>query len=237
MLCPASAGPPARLGLSGFAARRLAPHRRRAGSSAAAPLVQRQRGLAEDIPWVRHSFMSRLRGEGCHSLSEPVVVLALVAALMFLLFAIIRFSVVSPVKTRGWKGRLRYPKPEGIARVCGFPPPQELIDFYRQAPFIDSVEFYLVDHSREPVAAWSIGAFSPLTPLDVREQRKISGVAGIPIADDLDKGTYFVASSGAVMLRSPNVPGGETEVATSITSFASFEARDRPLGEGGPTCT
>lgn len=207
----------------------------RIGAVRAAPPPRRgfdtSEHLAEDIPWARHSHVA-FEGRTMAQLVGTVVALALVAALMFLLYTIIRFSIVSPAKTRGWKGRLRHPEPEGIARVSGFPPPQELIDFYRQAPFIERVEFYLVDHSRKPVAAWSIGAFSPLTPLDVREQRKISGVAGIPIAGDLDKGTYFVAISGAVMLCSPNVAGGEAEVAPSITSFAGFEARDRPPGEG-----
>jgi hypothetical protein len=53
-------------------------------------------------------------------------------------------------------------------------------------------------------------------------------VPGIPIADDQNKGMYFVVNSGAVMLRSPTVAGGEVEVAPSIAMFASFEARERP---------
>ena len=36
----------------------------------------------------------------------------------------------------------------------------------------------------------------------------------------------------AVMLASPNIPGRETEVAPDITSFARFEAREDPPGEG-----
>jgi hypothetical protein len=46
-----------------------------------------------------------------------------------------------------------------------------------------------LDHSKGPAAIWPIGAFSPLTPRDVLEMTKVSGVKnGIPIADDLDKG-------------------------------------------------
>jgi len=88
---------------------------------------------------------------------------------MFLLGAITRFAIVSPAKTKASKSRLRRPEPEGI----------------------ESMEFYLVDRSRQPPATWPIGAFSPLTKADVREKMKISRVTGIPIADDLDKGMYL----------------------------------------------
>lgn len=157
-----------------------------------------------------------------------VVAVALIASLMFLLYIIIRFSIVSPAKTRGTRTRLRHPKPDGIDAIAGFAPTQELIDFYRQIPFVESVEFYLVDRSKKPPVAWPIGAFNPLTARDAREKAKIWSVAGIPIADDLNKGLYFVARSGAVFLRSPNVAGGEAEVAPSIRALASFEVRDKP---------
>jgi hypothetical protein len=56
-------------------------------------------------------------------------------------------------------------------------------------------------------------------------------IQGIPIADDMTKGTYFVASNGAVMLDSPNVVGRLTQVAPAIGAFASFEVRDTPPDE------
>ena len=161
-----------------------------------------------------------------------VIAVTVIAGLMFLLYTIIRFSIVSAAKTKGWQRRLRHPDPDGIDKVSGFQPPQDLIDFYRQASFLESMEFCLLDHSKKPSAAWSIGGFNPLTAADVRKQTKVSGVRGIPIADDMDKGMYFVAKTGAVMLASPNIPGRETEVAPDITSFARFEAREHPPGEG-----
>jgi hypothetical protein len=61
---------------------------------------------------------------------------------------------------------------------------------------------------------------------------KISGpLPGIPIADDMSKGTYFVAKSGAVMLDSPNVRGRRVEVAPSVAAFATFEPTDIPPEE------
>lgn len=158
------------------------------------------------------------------------VAVGAVASLVLLLYAIIRFSIVSPRRTRGWKRRLRHPETEGVHGVSGFQPSPDLIAFYRQAPFIELVEFYLVDRSKKPAVEWPVGAFNPLTPVDVREQMKISGVAGIPIADDLDKGTYFVTDTGAVMLHSPDVAGGVVEVAPSIAAFGRFEVSERPPG-------
>jgi hypothetical protein len=61
----------------------------------------------------------------------------------------------------------------------------------------------------------------------VREAQFISGQEKtIPIAWDMDKGVYLVTSTGAVVLRSPDVPGGEVPVAKSATQLLSFHAED-----------
>lgn len=49
---------------------------------------------------------------------------------------------------------------------------------------------------------------------------------GIPVASDLDKGSYVVLASGAVVLRSVDLPGGEVFVAASASELAAFTARD-----------
>lgn len=154
------------------------------------------------------------------------VSIALVAGLLALLYAIVRFSIISPAKTRGAANRLRSPQADGIGAIVGFAPSPALVGFYREAPFIESIEFYLVDRSKTPPAVWPIGAFSPLTPQDVRENRTVVPVDGIPIADDMDKGTYYVTNRGAVRLWSPDVPANDVEVAPTISSFLGFERRD-----------
>ena len=156
-----------------------------------------------------------------------LVAVLLVGFLLFLLGAIVRLSIISPRRTRGGGARLRDPDPAGVQTVCGFSPQPELVQMYRDSPIVTLAEAYLVDRSKTPPKAWFIGGFSPLTAADVLERRKISGVtSGIPIADDLGKGTYFVTPTGSVMLRSPGVPDGEIEVAPTLRAFGSFEPRE-----------
>ena len=158
-----------------------------------------------------------------------IVAAVLSAALVIglLAVAVVRFSIISPAKTRGATNRLRNPQPGGVEEICGFAPSPELLAFYKQAPFIESMEFHLVDRAKTPPAIWSIGAFSPLTPLDVREKRSLARVDGIPIADDLDKGMYYITKSGAVRLWSPNVPWNDVEVAPNITVLLGFERHSK----------
>lgn len=153
-----------------------------------------------------------------------------VGLLLLLLYAVLRFSVVSSLRTKGARTRLRRPEPGGIAKVCGFSPPEELVDFYLRCPFVESMEFYLVDRSTAPVTCWAIGEFSPLTIQDVREQRAILGpkLKGIPIGSDMGKGGYYVSKNGAVMLFSPNVDQWTIQVAPNVKAFADFEPVDTP---------
>jgi hypothetical protein len=151
-----------------------------------------------------------------------------VAGALLVLGAILRFSVLSQWRLRGSRQLLRSPDLDSVQRICGFTIPLALDRMYREASFIDKSEFELVDTSASPPTAWTIGAFNALTPPAVREWRSISGVPGVPLADDLDKGVYFVSASGSVMLASPNVDGGKVLVAPSVEEFAMFEAREFP---------
>ncbi|MFO0584076.1 MAG: hypothetical protein U0229_17525 [Anaeromyxobacter sp.] len=153
---------------------------------------------------------------------------AFVSWLLFGLGTIIRFSFVSWLRTRGASKRLRTPEPEGVAAVCGFPPPPALVELYRTAPFIERGGFRLVDLATDPPARWHIYGFTPLTARDVREERKITGVKdGIVFASDGDKGAYVALPDGRVVLRSPNVPNREVLVAESPERFATFGTRRR----------
>ena len=151
-------------------------------------------------------------------------------ALLALIF-IVRFSIVSPALRTSAKRALRHPQVQGIEAIAGFGPPLELLAFYQHAPFLENREFYLVDRACTPPTIWSFGAFQPLTARAVRENRRIANVDGIPIADDLDKGMYYVTSGGAVRLRSPNVASGEVHVSPDVTSLLRLEFHERWPGD------
>lgn len=150
------------------------------------------------------------------------------AVLLWFLWIVLRASVISPWLTRGAPERLRRPMPREVEAVCGFPPPPELLRLYTVSPLVGrALEFDLLDRSREPAPRWTISGFYPLTARDLREARSIHGVRdGIPIAGDLNKGVYVVTRNGAVVLRSPNVPGGEVAVARNADELGSFEPHE-----------
>lgn len=150
-----------------------------------------------------------------------------VGLMVLLLGAIVRFSVISRLRTRGGRARLRQPEADGVAEVCGFRPPSDLVELYRTDPLVERVELQLVDERHRPPRRFDVGAFIPLTPRDVREARAVHGVHdAIPIADDGDKGSYVVLPSGEVVLRSPNVPGREVMVARSVSELRGFTPAD-----------
>jgi len=154
------------------------------------------------------------------------VALGVVGMLLLVLGAIVRFSIVSSVRTRGARGRLRRPDPAGVASICGFAPPPELVELFARAPYVERMEFALVDSALQ--RRWTIGEFIPLTKRDVSEARVVHGVSdGIPIADDGDKGAYIVLPNGAVIFRSPSASGGESIVAESVEALRSFKPLSR----------
>lgn len=150
-----------------------------------------------------------------------LVIVACVAGLLHLLYFFVRFSIISWVLTRGASQRLRKPNAEGIEQLVGFAPSAELIHFYNVWPHLEEVEFELVDNGTN--SRWFVGGFIPLTRADACERRNVAGKHGLPIADDLNKGTYFVNADGSIDLWSPNVPGGRVRVAESIERLAEFE--------------
>lgn len=78
-------------------------------------------------------------------------------------------------------------------KVCGFSPPADLVQMYREESLTRRVDISLVGNAQQPHRTWSFGSFYPLTGQDTLEQRTIHGITtGIPIADDRDKGTYLV---------------------------------------------
>lgn len=166
--------------------------------------------------------MSASVHDGIGGVLAVIVVLALLAFLAI----VVRFSVVSPLRTRRTRSRLRRPEEDDVGRVVGFLPPDALITMFRHNGWIERLEFELLDTGTPP-RVWEIGAFIPLTERDVRQARSLHGVRdGIPIADDGDKGCYVVLRSGAVVLRSPTGPAREVRVASSAREFGDFVARE-----------
>lgn len=154
------------------------------------------------------------------------IIAAVVAVVMLLLVlgAIVRFSIVSSWRTRDARDRLTQPDAAGVERVCGFPPPADLIQMYREGLLTRLAEFSLVDKSQQPNKTWFFGGFYPLTSPDILEQRKVHGItAGIPIADDMDKGVYFVSRDGKIMFRPSGRKPAEIEVAPSAEALSRFE--------------
>jgi hypothetical protein len=143
-----------------------------------------------------------------------------IGGLLFLLGGIIRYSIISPILTRGAKTRIRSPNLEGVEKVVGFTPNSEIVNFYRQWPHIEKTEYYLVDSTNNK--NWFIGGFTPLSKIDIKEEIKVSGKHGLPLADDLNKGMYFLQEDGSIELWSPNVDGGHVKVAQSIDELSSF---------------
>ena len=160
-----------------------------------------------------------------------ILLVLIVGAGLFTIVTIIRFSIISPRRTRGGKNRLGDPKLSEVEAVCGFPLDKEWETFYREAPFIDKNDLTLIDPTQTPVKPWLISGFCPLTGKDTKEQRAISGVAGVPIAYDLSKGVYFITPNGEVRLKSPGKKGGELLVAADVATLRKFHAPELEVSE------
>ena len=145
-----------------------------------------------------------------------IVTAVFIGALLLTLLAIVRWSIISPIRTRASRARLQQPDAEGVARLCGMPVPSDLVEFYRTDPRVAAESLTL----RAPDGhEWDLGAFNPLCVPDVTEWRKVSRVPGIPIATDILKGVYYVSAEGAVMLASPD---GTAMVAPDVQTFRTY---------------
>lgn len=159
------------------------------------------------------------------------ITVPIILGLLYLLWVIIRFAVISDIKTKGAKGRLRVPDPDGVASICGFRPAREIVEFFQSADVIECPEFHFVDTRSSPPKGWFIGGFIPMTPVDAREWLKITQVPGLPIADNCDGGVYYLASSGSVYLSAPRSHKTDLLVADTIEAFTKFSRMESPGDE------
>jgi hypothetical protein len=158
---------------------------------------------------------------------KTLLLIVVSVPLLLILWAIVRFSIVSSVRTAGATQRLRSPDLAGASQAVGFAVPLELEEFFRNSPLVEKQECTLVDMASEPPRKWSLGGFYPLTRRDVSERLKIVGLRGVlPIASDLDKGVFAVAKNGEVEHWSPGSTWRSERVAGSIVEFSRFEARE-----------
>jgi hypothetical protein len=98
---------------------------------------------------------------------------------------------------------------------------------YQYDRFVEESEFCLLDTSQTPPVRWWVNGFIPLTRLDTQEWKTITGVPGVPIATDIEKGAYYVSKDGTVRLQSPNVPKGDILVAPTVAVFRKFTPTEK----------
>lgn len=157
-----------------------------------------------------------------------VIGITIASGCIWLLWIMIRFAIISGIKTKGAAGRLRCPDPDGVTAICGFRPSAELIEFYRTSDLLDKHEFHFVDTRPSKPKGWFIGSFIPIAPVDTKEELKISGVRGLPIADNCDGGVYYLSESGSIYLSDPRNHKSDLLVAETASDFVRFTYMDTP---------
>lgn len=150
---------------------------------------------------------------------------------LFLLWVIIRFAIISPIRTRGAGRRLRKPQPTEVEKKWRVKLPSALARNFQEHPVIERGEVYLAPVVSDRDGWLYIHSFIPLTVQDISEAKKSSGVPGIPIALE-NKGTYYLPSSSLhgdggvpVILR---MGKKDRQVAASVEEFFGYAVTDWP---------
>ncbi len=158
---------------------------------------------------------------------RSLILVAALVPLIAILWAIVRFSIVSPKRTAGAATRLRAPDLIGAAKAAGFHPPPEIEEFYLESPLVEMQECVLIDSSKQPPREWPLARFFPISEVDVAERLAVAGLSGVlPIASDLEKGVFAISSNGTVELWTPGASWSTQKVASSILEFSRFESRE-----------
>jgi hypothetical protein len=157
-----------------------------------------------------------------------VVSAAFLAGCIFVLWAIIRFSIISPRRTRGWQQRLSKPNLAEVESKWDIRLPRSL-ELLFQSDLVRQTECYLAPPGGDETTRWYIAQFIPITSQDLSEWIKVTRVPGIPIAIDGSKGTYYLPFSDlqhgkppAVLLRPAGRNPMEKVIARTVDDFASF---------------
>jgi len=121
---------------------------------------------------------------------------------------------------------LRQPSVEALAPRLAPEVARDVAQFYREATFVEQQEFVLIDERETRPTAWRVGEFYPITERVVRRFSALWRTqAGVPIADDMSKGTYFVEPDGTVILRVTwkNEPIGVTDSVRRLAAMTVTE--------------
>jgi hypothetical protein len=161
---------------------------------------------------------------------------ALVSFLLFVLGVIVRFSFLGAARTRGWRQRLRRPEMAAVEAKWGVKLSPSVEAFFR-SDIVERCDFSLARPGAPQSEWWHIERFIPLTRRDLTEWIAATGVPGIPIALDGEKGTYYIPfepirrhSPFPVLLRLPGVKKEDRVVARTFDEFTKLEARNSPDG-------
>ncbi len=153
---------------------------------------------------------------------------------LIMLWVIVRFAIIAPMRTRGADRRLRKPQTAEVEKKWRIKLPPTLAQFYREHPIIERGEIYLAPNVSDRDGWLYIYSFIPLTTLDISEAKKSSGVPGIPIALE-NKGTYYLSMPSLrgdgpvpVILR---MGKKDRQVAASVEEFFGFTTTEWPDDE------
>jgi hypothetical protein len=153
---------------------------------------------------------------------------------LFMLGVIVRFAIISPMRTRGADRRLRKPEPEKVEAKWRIKLPPALARLFREHPIVEKSEFYLAPDVSDRERWLYVYCFVPLSVVDVSEAKKSSGVPGIPIALE-SKGTYYLPTSALrgdgpvpIVLRQGKK---DRQVAASVEEFFGYTATEWPDDE------
>ena len=149
------------------------------------------------------------------------------------LWAIVRFSIVSPRRTRGWRDRLRKPNLSEVESQWNLRLPRSIESFFH-GDLVELSELYFSPPGADEVR-WYVAHVIPFTSRDLSEWSKITRVQGLPIAVDGSKGTYYLPfadlrqGKSTVLFRGAGKNQQDRQVATSIDLLKRF----RPMEISG----
>lgn len=162
----------------------------------------------------------------------------IIATLCLFLGVIVRFSILSSFRARGWRRRLRDPKIAEVESKWEVQLPRTLESFFR-SDMVERCEFYLAPPGSDRESEWwYVAGFVPLTCRDVTDWIKTTRVPGIPLADDGSKGVYYLpfdqlrqGEPPSVMLRPAGRRAKDVVVASSVEEFVQFEPKAAPKSD------
>jgi hypothetical protein len=159
---------------------------------------------------------------------------AFAAGAAITIWAFVRFSVIGAWRTPNASSRLGHPHLDEVSAEFGVSLPNVLDRFYRKDDRVRRSDFYMRPPGVES-PQWYIACFISLTRIDINEWLAATGMPGIPLAIDGDKGTYYLPVDALrkdipvpVLFREPGRAKRDVVVASSIEEVGRFQAQEAP---------